>query len=562
MLRLSIIPLALLALLAGAMAWSSRGQGRPADFTFVNRGDNKTLDLGVMSWNMDIRIAYALWEGLFTPDPVTFKPIPGVADRMEASPDKRVFTFHLREGARWSDGHDVTTADFVFGWRRMLEQPGEYTYLFEYIRGAKEYELAYDGWKKAIGAGAKSPPAPDFSTVGIEALGPRVLRVSLKNPVPFFTSLCAFPSFFPQDRRCMQPFAQMDPTGTYVASYDQAFTRPPHLVSNGPYRLAEWSFKRRIRMVANNYYWNRANVKSRVIDQLSADDQLAAFRLYESGHADWLPEVDADLSADLVALGRTDIKNFPNFATYFYDFNCDERLSDGTRNPFADRRVRRAFVMAVDKRPIVENVTRCGEPIATTLVPRGVFADYPAPPGLGYNAAEAKRLLAEAGYPNGAGFPHLHILFNNDFPEHAQIAQVCRRQWQINLGVELELEGVEVKVFGDRLHSHEFALGRASWYGDYMDPSTFTDVFKSTSDNNDSNWRKPEYDALLAQAAAEPDERRRMKLLAQAENMLLEDAPVMPIYQYVGHYMFRGNVHGIALDTRQMIMMSAVKVDR
>ncbi len=568
MLRLSLIPLGLLVLLAGAMFWSGGAVERRADFTFINRGENKTLDLGVMSWMQDIRLAYQLWEGLYTLDPKTLEPIPGVADRIELSADKTVYTFHIRPTARWSDGKPLTSGDFIFGWRRMLEQPGEYTYLFDYLKGARNYEDAYGKWKEALAAWDKAkrqgskPIAPDFGQVGVEAPDRLTLRVTLEHPVAYFPSLCAYIPFFPQYEPCMKAFAQLDSTGTYIASYDQSFTRPPNLVSNGPYALKEWSFKRRVRLTASPHYWNAGAVQSRVIDQIYADDALAQFRMYEGGGVDWLADVDGDMAADLLDKGRKDLHLIPAFGTYFYDFNCNPTLPNGVKNPFADARVRRAFSMAIDKRPIVENVTRTGEPIATTYIPRGVFADYVSPPGIAYQPQEAARLLAEAGYRGGAGFPRVRILFNNDFTQHGEVAQVIRRQWQQTLGVVLDLEGVEIKVFGDRLHQHEFDVCRGSWYGDYDDPSTFTDVYKSTSDNNNPAWKNTAYDELLERAAVEPDQHKRLKILADAENLMLEDAPIVPLFQYVGRYLYRDNVQGIPLDARQMIMMQSVKVDR
>jgi len=449
----------------------------------------------------------------------------------------------------------------VFAWRRMIEQPAEYSYLFQCLKGSVDYQAAFGKWKDEVAAGKRTPP-PDFKTVGVEALDRKTLRVTLAQPVVFFYSLCAFPSFFPQHEPSMRPYEKRDPTGTYVTGYDQAFTRPPHLVSNGPYRMADWSFKRRMRLIANDYYWDRANVKSRIIDQVYIDDQMAAFRAYEAGEVDWMTEMDNDLAAELLVRKRSDLKVFPNFGTYYYDFNCQPKLPDGRVNPFADRRVRRAFSMAVDKEPIVRNVTRTGETVTNALVPHGSFKDYPAPKGLELNVAEARRLMAEAGYPDGKGFPHCTITFNSDFSQHGQIAQVLRRQWQENLGVDLELEAVEVKVFGDRLHNHEFNIGRASWYGDYPDPSTFTDVFKSTSENNDPGWKNPAYDALLKKAELETDPAKRYGILAEAENLLLEDAPILPLYQYVGHYLFHDNVTGIPLDSRLMIVLQGVKVKR
>lgn len=569
MLRLLIIPAVLLVLLAGAMVWSSSGQGRPADFTFVCPAENKTLDIGVMSWMQDIRIAYALWEGLYTPDPVTLEPILGSADRVDLSADKLVYTFHIRDDARWSNGDDLKASDFVFGWRRMMEQPGEYTYLLDYLKGAKPYRDAYVDWKAAVaqwgkshhkGDGSAMPPAPPFD-VGAEALSDKTLRVTLANPVPYFPALCAYIPLFPQHQGCMRSFEQWDDTHTYIASYDQRFTRPPNLVTNGPYRLADWSFKRRVRLEASDYYWDRKNVRSRVIDQIYAADGLAAYRLYEGG-ADWLTDTDSTLVPELKNKGRHDLKLFPAFGTYWYEFNCQPTLPGGRKNPFVDRRIRRALGMAIYKPPIVDNATRSGEIVANTYVPVDVFPGYHSPPGLPYDPQQARALMAEAGYPDGRDFPQLTLMFSSDSPAMTKTAEIVRRQWQEQLHIEVELQGIEITVFGARLHSHDFAISAGDWYGDYGDISTFSDLFKSSSENNNPDWRSPEYDALCDQAAVESEPSKRLGLLAKAENLMLEDAPIVPLYYGVGRYLIHDNVKGIPLNARQTVMLQAVQVTR
>jgi oligopeptide transport system substrate-binding protein len=344
--------------------------------------------------------------------------------------------------------------------------------------------------------------------------------------------------------------------------YNLDFTRPPHLVTNGPYRLDEWTFKRRLRMVASDYYWNRASVKSKVIDQIYAEDGTAAFRTYERGDVDWLAELDSDLAAQILAHGnRTDLHIFPAFGTYFYSLNCLPKLPDGRHNPLSDVRVRQALSMSIDREPIVKNVGRLGQPISFTYIPPHVFEGYLSPPGLPYDVPKARKLLAAAGYPNGRGFPNLSILYNTE-SLHGDVAQIIRRQWLNNLGIQVDLEGVEVKIFGAKLYSQQYSIARASWYGDYDDPTTFTDKYKSDSDDNDSKWDSPDYDRLCAQAAKETDQHRRLVLLSKAENILLNEAPIIPLYTYVNSYMFRDQVKGLPCLASAMLMFQPIHVDR
>jgi len=299
-----------------------------------------------------------------------------------------------------------------------------------------------------------------------------------------------------------------------------------------------------------------------VIDQIYAEDGMAAFRAYERGEVDWIAEVDEDLAAQILKHGgRNDLHVFPAFGTYYYNLNCLPTLMGGRKNPLADVRVRRALAMAIDKEPIVQNVGRLGQPIGNTLIPRGVFDGYSSPPGLPYDVSEARKYLAEAGYPNGRGFPHLTILYNNE-SVHGDVAEIVSHQWLDNLGIQTDLQGLEIKIFGVKLHAHQFDVARGGWYGDYDDPSTFTDINKSDSSDNNAAWSNPQYDHLCAEAQKTIDEHQRFQLLSQAENILLEQAPIIPLYTYVNAYMFRDNVKGIPLAANAMIMFKSVEVER
>ena len=553
MLRLLIIPAVLVALMGASMYWAGGATEKKADFTFINRGEVTSLDPNRMSWMQDIRIGYALWEGLYTLDPVTLDATPGCADPIDVSPDKTVYTFHLRPQARWTNGDLVQPKDFIFAWRRMLQEPGEYTYLMHYIRGAEDYEKAF----------AKDNASADFSTVAIKELDSHTLQVTLIHPCAPFPDICTMPAFYPLNERSMEKFLDKETvakTNGRVHQYNKEFTRPPDLVTNGPYRLAAWEFKRRMRLEANTYYWDLVHVKSKIIDQVSADDLQWGYAMYQDGGVDWIAEFSGDIAAELLNVRHDpDLHIFPGFGTYFYSFNCQEKLSNGKPNPFADMRVRKAFSMAVEKRQIVEKITRLGEIPATTYIPPGSFTHYKTPAGLPMDLDGARKLLADAGYPGGQGFPHLSLLFNNE-GIHGAIAQNVRRQWLDNLGVDIQLEGIEIKMFRERLHNKDYAVARASWFGDYNDPSTFTDKYKPDSDNNDSGWINRDYEALCKKADIETDREQRLRYFEQAETILLDQAPILPVYTYVGCYLYHSNVRGVPLNPRMMLVLKSAEV--
>jgi oligopeptide transport system substrate-binding protein len=550
MLRLLSIPAALLILLAGAMAWSGSATQHRADFVFINRGDIITLDPNQMSYLQDMRMAYAMWEGLYTYEPITLEPIPGVASSAEVSSDKRVYTFHLRPEAKWSNGDPVTTADFVFAWRRMLESPGEYTYLFYYIKGAEEYVTAY----------AKGEAAADFASVGIEAIDAHTLRVTLNDPVAFFLDLCAFPPFLPLHKPSMERFAQRDET-TGRVRYDQKFTRPPYVVTNGPFTLQRWDFKRRLFLEKNPHYWDTATVRSKSIEMVVVEDALTQLLRYESGSVDWVASVPTEVAAELKIRGRTDLRNFSGFGTTFLSFLSRPKLNSGKPNPLTDMRVRLALGMAIEKQTIVDTITRMGEKTATTFVPPDVFPGYQKQQGVPYDPARAKQLLAEAGYPNGGTLPGVSYLFRSDLPAAKELAQNLTRQWKQKLNLDIPLESAEAKVRRQRVNDRDYTICSADWIGDYGDPSTFTDKYRSNSENNDSVWVNKEYDQLVFQATKEVDEARRLRLLERAEKILLDEAPIFPLYYLTNQYLFRDEVKGINTNPRNMTMFKGVYVE-
>lgn len=536
--RALIFPTILLLVLGITAFVLSGGEpvaARKNTVVFANADELKTLDPGKMSWANDIRTAMGLWEGLTAYHPKTLEILPGVAERWDVSPDAKTYTFHLRKNAKWSNGDPVTAHDFLFAWQRVLTPAtgADYITLLQHIKGATDFTTALE----------KNQPA-DFSKVAAIAVDDHTLHVELDHPVTYFLDLCAFPPLFPLHEKSMRPFSEGPNTGTY----DPKFTRPPHLVTNGAFQLTEWQFKRHLLLTPNEHYWDRANVKVDRLKITALEDQRAAILAYNSGAIDAMSFVPKQFGEELLQLRddgkRNDVHFRPVFGTYYYIFNC-------TRKPFDDKRVRRALALVIDRRLITDNVLRMGEAPSTVVVPRNSIPGYTGPAGLDMNIPEAKRLLADAGFPNGAGFPTIEILYNTE-AAHDKVALAIAQMWEKHLNIKTSFKGLERGTFGSDRRSNNFLIARGGWYGDYLDPTTWLDLARSTDGNNDGKFKSPAYDALLDQAAAEGNPAKRFELLREAERVLVEDEmPFIPLYQYADGYMYNPNtIEGIDLNVR------------
>jgi len=593
------LPLLLLAAVVAAAVIADRPQP-PADLTFINGEDPNTLDLQRMSWTQDLRLARLLSEGLTRTDPFTrdFRQEPAVAESWTVSDDGRTYIFRIRDDAKWSNGDPVTAHDFVYSWRRALlpETACKYINFFWFLEGGRAF---YDWRTDALAdleeraSRGQSHPGEGLELwqttldkfdelVGVKATGDRTLVVTLERPVPYFLELCAFPLLYPLYPPLLDRYEHPNPdTGRIESS--AGWTKAGTLISNGPFILERWRFKRDMRLERNPYYWDAASINLDSISIPSITDPNAVVLAYESGGIDWSSDVTAPYRADmyarklafydehrdeydaLVAQGldpieidrrlpedpRAHIHAFPVFGTYFYNFNCSKKLSDGRPNPFADARVRRAFAMTIDKRAIVEDIKRIGEPVARTLIPPGSLGPgYHSPRGLDCIsdakndeqreaiAQRARDLLAEAGYPDPDEFITVELVFNKD-SGHDLIAQSIAKDWQRYLGVKCTLAQKELKVYRNDLIKHNFITARAGWWGDYGDPTTFLEISRSDNGNNDRNFKSPAFDAMLDDADYEPDPQKRLDMLAECERVLMEEElPMVPLYHYVQMSLF------------------------
>ena len=342
-------------------------------------------------------------------------------------------------------------------------------------------------------------------------------------------------------------------------------------MSNGPYRLALWRFKRDMRLERNEYYWDPALPKSKTVSILNIADANTMVMAFRAGAVDWTTDVVVPYRADMLEAKHTfrashagvaarlglgidaasialdarlpadpanTIHAFPSFGTYFLNVYCGKELANGRPNPLAKAGVRRALARAIDKDEIVREIRRSGERPAGALIPPGSIGGYASPQGLPRDHEAARRELAEAGFPGGAGLPVIEFLYGRD-SGHDLIAQAIKRTWERELGLSIELAQVESKVFGERVQNGRYMVSRASWFGDYGDPTTFLDISRRGNNNNDRKFDSEEFEALMSAAQAERDPARRTAILGDAERLIVErELPLIPVFHYTQVYLF------------------------
>jgi oligopeptide transport system substrate-binding protein len=517
---------------------------------FISGAPLDTIDPQATSWLIDFRIIEGLFEPLLKVDPATLELIPAVAEALpEVSDDGRTYTFALRDDAKWSNGDPVLASDFVYGWMRALlpDLAADYAGLFFCIEGAEDFfTWRSEQLKNFSGSGQSADELWQATkkrfaeTVGLATPDDGTLVVTLREPTAYFNELVAFAAFMPVHRASADAFLDLEEATGARVMRSEYFREPSHLVGNGPYALTEWTFKRRLIMDQNPHYWNRAAMgNTRVVMEVNSDEGNALLN-YQNDKYDWFPNLSTSSAQapELATSGREDVHVAPAAGTVFYIFNCQPTI-DGEPNPLADPRVRRALAMCVDRDRIVTTVTKMNEPTATTLVPPGVIPGYDPPTDAAptFDPEAARALLAEAGYPDGQGLDGLTILYNTEAP-HEKLASALANQWREHLGVAIQLDPVEKARFRQRRRNGGFTIARGNWFGDYRDPTTFLDMFRHNDGNNDANYDNPQYDALLREAAALTDPAARFAKLREAETLLMQDLPIVPLHQGINLELF------------------------
>ncbi len=483
--------------------------------------DPKTIDPGLNGASDGGDVLSNTFEGLVRER--SGEVFPGIAKSWDVSEDGTVITFHLRE-SKWSDGSDLTAHDFVYGWKRAMDPAtaSEYGWIWHYTN--------------VVNAEAANNGEVSLDEVGIRAVDDMTFEVTLSAPTDYFVSLTAFYHFMPVKQSSVE-----DPAGA-----DGAWARTPALaVSNGAFKVTSYKVGDGMTLEKNENYWNADKVGIDKINVKFIDAASTAYNAYVAGEFDFL----SNTSIPPTEIPRLIAENpefyvFPLLGTYYYNFNMDLEM-------WQDVRVRKALAYAIDREKIVE-VTAKGEVAAAGFVPPGFpdhegndFFETAGTYGVSLDSGsveEAKRLLAEAGYPNGEGFPKFTLMYNTS-EGHQLVAQMVQEMWKTNLGIECTLENQEWAVFQDTRKQGDYEVSRGGWLTDFLDPMGLLAIFVDGNDYNDPNYNNPAYNAAMAKASSTYGA-EHYEALYEAQDILMNDMPIVPVYHYTDYFLSSPQVKG------------------
>lgn len=460
--------------------------------------------------------------------------VNGMAKDIQISEDGLTYTATLRDDIFWSNGDKVVAGDFEYAWKYALDPATASDYAWQistYLVGANDYNsyssTDKDGNEKPADQVAKEK-AELADKVGVKALDEKTVEIKLINPTPYFLELLAFYTYYP----IPQKVQESDPLW---ASEGDTF------VSNGPFTITEWNHDESVVADKNDKYYNADVVKLDGLEFVIMEDMNTEWQMYQSGEIDLNFNLPPEVLAKLRAEKNPELITESELAIYYYNFNTQIK-------PFNNLKVRKALSMAINRKVLVEDVAQGGQFPAFGVVPPGVAdadGEFRANGGeyFAENFEEAKKLLAEGLAEEGMDKLDFTLLYNTN-EAHKKIAIAIQEMWRA-LGVGIDLENTEFRVKIDREQSMDYTVSRAGWIGDYIDPNTFLDLFTSWNSQNNTGWASEEYDKLIDDASKEFEPAKRFEYLHKAEEMLMENLPIMPIYYYTKSRMIKPYLTGV-----------------
>lgn len=478
-----------------------------------NSAEPKALDPQLVTGVIESKIIGALFEGLVADDPECDDAMPpGAAVSWEHNEDMTAWTFHLRPDGRWSDNTPLTAHDFVFAYRRMLtpDLAAPYAEMLYFIDGAEAFNKG---------------EVEDFGQVGVRADDDFTLALRLREPVPFLPSLTRHYTWFPVPRHVVLQHGE-------IADRFTPWSELGNLVGNGPFQLAEWRFHDVIEVERNPYYWDAGNVGLEGIRFLPIENPYTESRAFLAGQLHTTYTLPPDLVDTMAEEYPQFLRQEPYVGTTFVRLNTTR---PGLDNPL----VRQAMSLAIDRELLCEHIFEGYTP-ARSFTPK--MGAYEPAPVLGFDPEKARTLLAEAGFPDGKGFPRYSMLISR--PSARASAEALQAMWKEHLNILVDIQNKDWGSYISAQQSLEFDMASAGWIGDYLDPTTFLNMWTEGNGNNNTGWHSDGYEELLEKAALQPDPTERNRLLAEAETVLMKEQPILPVSWYARNYLHRPEVKG------------------
>ncbi|WP_077328734.1 peptide ABC transporter substrate-binding protein [Virgibacillus siamensis] len=470
-----------------------------------------------------------IFEGLYTRDKEG-KPVLGAAKDVKVSKDGKTYTFTLRDDAKWSDGSPVTAEDFEYAWKRVLNPKtgSPFAFYFYYIKGAEAYN-------KGNGS---------VEDVGINAIDKKTFQVKLNTPLGYFDSLLTLWTFYPVNKEV-------------VKGNENWSAKADTLVGNGPFKLTKWKHDSHVVIEKNEHYYNKDVVNLEKITFEMVNEATTYYQMFKTGELDLIQTLPTDVIKQ--ARENPAFKSVPYYGTYMYMFNVN-------KEPFTNKKVRKAFAMAINREALTKNVTLGGETPAFGMVPSG--AETPkgdfrevGGPQFEENVKKAKQLLEEAKKEEGWNkLPEVTLMYNTS-ENHKKVAEAVQEMLKDNLGVNIKLANQEWGTYLATTKQHNFQMARMGWIGIFLDPVANLDYYLGDSPNNRTGWVNKEFDSLMAKAKAEQDAKKRYQLLHEAEKILLDEMPFMPVYFYRNTYMTNPNLKDVAYYVNRLPQFKWAKME-
>jgi oligopeptide transport system substrate-binding protein len=530
----AIVGLSMTALLACSQGESNVAAGnRDGVLHFGNGTEPQTIDPHVMSGMPEVNIARALYEGLVVRDPETLQMKPGVAESWEISDDSKVMTFYLNPEARWSNGSPVSAEDFAWSLRRSLhpDMGNQLAYTLFPIVGAQAF--------------AKGELA-DPDALGIQVLDQHTLQITLENPDPYFLGTLGTYAAHPVHR------ATVEAHGRFTDRFTP-WTRVENFVGNGAFTLAEWQLNRRLVVTKSATYWDADRVALNAIVFHPVENEASEEKMFRAGQLHYTSGVPLNKIPAYREIVDSPYRQAPWQGSYFLQFNVN-------RAPVDDPRVRMALAMAIDREKLIATVLQGTELASSALVPAGT-PDYTSPNIQHYDPDQARTLLAEAGYPDGVGWPGLQYLFNTS-ENHRRIAIALQQIWKDELNIKISLANQEWKVFLDTINNKNYAMSRRGWIAGDLNPASFLSIFTSESGTNDTGFSNARYDEIMLKLAPEtPDMADRLALMQEAEAIVFQAAALIPLYTYNSKHLVQPSMKGAPGNVLDLLNLKDISLE-